>query len=138
MPNYYNHYDTVYDATYNYIGNGSYFNQADLLADVDAYNLYNMEGEKTDSPAERFLVYYYGGKYLNRFTDFIGEQKYADIYDRSECMITMAELDIIWPIKNVDTGEDLILTDIQIEAICDAYTTYIIDQTINEQRIQFY
>ena len=47
-------------------------------------------------------------------------------------MITMAELDIIWPIKNVDTGEDLILTDIQIEAICDAYTTYIIDQTINE------
>ena len=132
MPNYYNHYDTVYNATYNYIGNGSYFNQADLLADVDAYNLYNMEGEKTDSPAERFLVYYYGRKYLNRFTDFIGEQNYADIYNRSERMITMVPLEWFWPIKNVDTGEDLILTDIQIEAICDAYTTYIIDQTINE------
>ena len=130
MPNYYNHYDTVYNATYNYIGNGSYFNQADLLADVDAYNLYNMEG--TDIPAERFLVYYYGRKYLNRFTDFIGEQNYADIYNRSERMITMVPLEWFWPIKNVDTGEDLILTDIQIEAICDAYTTYIIDQTINE------
>ena len=128
--NYSNDYDTVYNATYNYIGAGDYFRKADLLADVDAYNLYNIEG--TDSPAERFLDYYYGGQYLKRFTSFIGEQKYADIYDRSECMITMAELDIIWPIKNVDTGEDLILTDIQIEAICDAYTTYIIDQTINE------
>ena len=135
MPNYYNHYDTVYNATYNYIGNGSYFNQADLLADVDAYNLYNMEG--TDSLAERFLVYYYGGKYLNRFTDFIGEQNYADIYNRSERMITMVPLEWFWPIKKVDaegndTDEDLILTETQIEAICDAYTTYIIDQTINE------
>ena len=128
--NYSNDYDTVYNATYNYIGAGDYFSKADLLADVDAYNLYNMEG--TDSLAERFLVYYYGGKYLNRFTDFIGEQNYADIYNRSERMITMVPLEWFWPIKNVDTGEDLILTDIQIEAICDAYTTYIIDQTINE------
>ena len=135
MPNYYNHYDTVYNATYNYIGNGSYFNQADLLADVDAYNLYNIEG--TDSPAERFLDYYYGGQYLKRFTSFIGEQNYADIYNRSERMITMVPLEWFWPIKKVDaegndTDEDLILTETQIEAICDAYTTYIIDQTINE------
>ena len=91
-----------------------------------------MEGEKTDSSAERFLDYYYGGQYLKRFTSFIGEQNYADIYNRSERMITMVPLEWFWPIKNVDTGEDLILTDIQIEAICDAYTTYIIDQTINE------
>ena len=128
--NYSNDYDTVYNATYNYIGAGDYFRKADLLADVDAYNLYNIEG--TDSPAERFLDYYYGGQYLKRFTSFIGEQNYADIYNRSERMITMVPLEWFWPIKNVDTGEDLILTDIQIEAICDAYTTYIIDQTINE------
>ena len=128
--NYSNDYNTVYNATYNYIGTGSNFNMPDLLADVDAYNLYKMEG--ADSPAERFLHYYYGGQYLKRFTFFIGEQSYTNIYERSKHILTMTELDLVWPIKNVNTGENLILTDTQIEAICDAYTTYIIDQADDE------
>ena len=133
--NYSDDYNTVYNATYNYIGTGGNFNMPDLLADVDAYNLYKMT--KPDSPAARFFEYYYEGGYLKRFTDFIGNKSYANIYNRCERMITMVPLEWFWAIKKVDengndTNEDLILTDTQIEAICDAYTTYIIDQTANE------
>ena len=129
---YSNDYQTIYRAAYDYIGHEGNFNMPDLLSDVDACNLYNMQG--SNNPAEKFLDYYYGGMDSKRFTYFVGDLSYAEIYSRSESMITMTALDWVWPIKKIDengndTDEDLILTDTQIEAICDAYTTYIIDKT---------
>ena len=128
-------YNTVYNATYNYIGTGGNFNMPDLLADVDAYNIDNMPNSMTI--VDKLVDYYYNNGHTKRFTSFIGNKSYMDIYNRSKRILTMTELKWVWAIEKVDsndksTGEELVLTDNQIDAICSAYATYLIDKAKNE------
>ena len=133
--NYSNDYNTVYNATYNYIGNGKYFNMPDLLADIDAYNMDNMPYSM--SIGDKLVDYYYNNGYIKRFTNFIGTQSYMDIYNRSKRILTMTELEWVWAMEKAgpddkSTGESLVLTDNQIDAICAAYATYLMDQAKSE------
>lgn len=125
-------YNTIYAETMSQIGASigeSYFTMPDLLADVDAYNLFN--SVNVNSLKETFNAYY-GSTVSTRYTDFTNGWTYQSIFDLTKNMMTNSVVNSsqVWPLKKVDnqgvkTSEGLSLTDNQMNAICYAFADYL-------------
>lgn len=124
--NYTFNYDFIYNETKRQIGiDDSQFSMPDLLADVDAYNLYN--SVNVDSLETTFNNYYNNGGTNTRYTDFTNGWTKNEIFNFTKDMMTniVVNSDAVWPLKKIDTNEELSLSDEQINAICNAFTDYL-------------
>ena len=119
-----NNYETIYDATLTLLSNQdssvTSFSMSDLLADVDAYNLYN--GINSDrSNFIRAFNEYYSSQYSMRFTNFTNSWSKQRIYDCVRCYTTNTFfLGIDWPLL-----KGYKITSTQSDAIAQAFTDYI-------------
>ena len=117
-------YNTVYNATLTLLGtqssNESSFSMSDLLADVDAYNIYN----DMNSSCSNFVTafeYYYVSNYTTRFTDFTNNWQKTQIYNCVRKYTTNTFVFFVdWPLLN---GYEI--SDVQADAIAAAFTDYI-------------
>lgn len=124
-------YDSIYDETMSQIGSASSkFSMPDLLADVDAYNLYN--SVNVSSLATTFNNYYINGGTNTRFTSFTNEWTKTEIFNLTKEMMTNSVVNssAVWPLKKVNasdqsTSEGLSLSNNQMNAICNAFTDYL-------------
>ncbi|MHB9095188.1 MAG: RHS repeat-associated core domain-containing protein [Eubacteriales bacterium] len=112
-------YTTVYNSASKLMGkSGTKFSLPDLLADVDAFNVYNDLGSSSISST---LRNYYSSGYKSRYTDFTGGMDKENI---RSIVGDYTEEYWIWPkkwplLKNVN------VTDSQSRAIRDAFTDFI-------------
>ena len=130
--NYSTSYNEIYNQAMSQIGGSienSHFSLPDLLADVDAYNLFN--NINTSSLKNTFNNYYSNG-IATRYTDFTNGWSKTQIFNLTKDMITniIINNENVWPLKKVDaignkTSEDLTLSDTQVDAICSAFTDYL-------------
>ena len=105
----------------------------DLLADIDAYNVYRLTKIDNDSIGGALIDYYHLGGCLKRFTDFSQNKNRNEIYNWSKDMMTDVAVHTVWPIKKVvksgsgytKTDETLTVTDTQVSAICAAFADYL-------------
>ena len=124
-------YDSIYNETMSQIGSSSsQFSMPDLLADVDAYNLYN--SVNVSSLATTFNNYYINGGTNTRFTSFTNEWTKTEIFNLTKEMMTNSVVNssAVWPLKKVNangqsTSEGLSLSNNQMNAICNAFTDYL-------------
>lgn len=130
--NYTNDKNTIYAETKRLIGAAasiSAFSMPDLLADVDAYNLYN--SINPNSLSSTFNSYYSSG-ITTRYTDFTNGWSKSQILGLTKDMLTNSVINSnkIWPFKKIDandnkTSEALSLSTNQSDAIAEAFTDYI-------------
>ena len=129
-------YNTVYNEAKKQIGADekvSLFSIQDLLADIDAYNVYRLTKIDNDSIGGALIDYYHLGGCLKRLTDFSQNKNRNEIYNWSKDMMTDVAVHTVWPIKKVvksgsgytKTDETLTVTDTQMNAICAAFADYI-------------
>ena len=135
--NYSNDYNVVYNEAKKQIGadeSVSLFGIQDILADVDAYNIYNLTRTTYLSSIGAALIdYYYLGGYSTRFTDFTNNMSRDEIFNLSKNTMTNVIVEWKWPLGKVvkngqsysGTDEILSVTDTQMNAICAAYADYI-------------
>ena len=124
-------YDSIYDETMSQIGSSSsQFSMPDLLADVDAYNLYN--SVVVSSLATTFNNYYINGGTNTRYTDFTNDWTKTEIFSLTKEMMTnsVVNSNAVWPLKKLNasgqsTSERLSLSDNQMNAICNAFADYL-------------
>lgn len=124
-----NNYDTIYSATYEMIGSEDYtFSTADLLADTDAYNVFQLLNNSYSNFIDAFLVYY--DKYVGtRYTRFTNGWDKGEIYNCVRNYTTnIYFLFVDWPLLNGYS-----ITDTQANAIASAFTDYIWGKIQNEQ-----
>ena len=93
---------------------------SDLLADVDAYNLYNGINNARSNFIGVFNDYY-SSQYSMRFTDFTNSWSKQRIYDCVRCYTTNTFFfGVDWPLL-----EGYEITPTQSDAIAQAFTDYI-------------
>lgn len=126
--NYTTDYNSIYTTTYQYIGkSGTKFDMNDLLADTDAYNIYN--ALDANGLKSTFTTYYSTGV-ATRFTDFTNGWTRDEIFEDTDFLMNSLVVERFSSMKKVDengkeTGEELSMTDSQMNAVCNAYTDYI-------------
>ena len=135
--NYSNDYNVVYNEAKKQIGadeSVSLFGIQDLLADVDAFNIYNLKQTTyLYSIGAALIDYYHLGGYSTRFSDFTNNMSRDEIFNLSKDIMTDSLIDVVWKMNKVtknedgykETNEPLDVTDIQMNAICAAYADYI-------------
>lgn len=129
--NYTSDYNILYNKTFELVGAPGKFSNADLLADVDAFNIWNIVNEwDNNSLKSIFTEYYLNGGTNTRYTDFIVDVSNYDFYSTAMIVMTDEGVELVWPIKKVDnegkeTDETLNVSLIQYDAICQAFTDYI-------------
>lgn len=130
-----NDYDTIYEATILLLGNhdnsASSFSMSDLLADVDAYNLYsNLCSNGSSSNFISIFDDYYQSLCMTRFTDFSGSRTRQEMYDCVRLYTTNTFfLWVDWPLLNGYS-----ITSSQSDAIAQAFTDYIWGLIQNENQ----
>jgi hypothetical protein len=105
---------------------------SDLLADTDAYNIYNIWKDMNNSysdPVSAFDNYYSGGGVDTRFTDFTNGWPKTRIYYcvRLYTIDPLAFGIIDWPLL-----DEVDITNTQADAIANAFTDYIWELVQNE------
>ena len=124
-----NDYDAVYSATYDMIGDEAHsLSMMDLLADTDAYNVYQLLNSSSSNFISAFTTYYddYVGTRYTRFTNGWSKQT---IYNCVRKYTTNTfSLGIDWPLLE---GYDI--SDTQANAIASAFTDFIWEEIQNEQ-----
>lgn len=125
-----NTYSVVYNKALSYIGHNNYsFSMPDLLADLDAYNLYN--SVDTSSLKNTFTDYYFYWGISTRYADFTNGWSYSTILETTKSSIsTSGPVSLVWPIYQVDangknTSTKISLTTNQLNAIATAFTDFI-------------
>ena len=104
------------------------FSSYDLYADVDAYNLYNLEKKQTISKA--FKSYYSKG-YKKRYTSFTYKMSEKRIKNRVYQFTKTKYLGRIpWPLY----GKNFVLNKEQSKAARDAFSDYIITERNKENK----
>lgn len=126
-----NEFDTIYDATLFLLGhqNSSVtsFSMSDLLADVDAYNIYNLLCSNETNLSSVFN-YYYSTGYNTRFTDFTNSWTKPQIYNCVRRYTTnIFFMFVDWPLL-----EGYTISTTQSDAIATAFTDYIWELIQNE------
>ena len=103
--NYSNDYNVVYNEAKKQIGadeSVSLFGIQDILADVDAYNIYNLTRTTYLSSIGAVLIdYYYLGGYSTRFTDFTNNMSRDEIFNLSKNTMTNVIVEWKWPLGKV-------------------------------------
>ena len=125
---YSNNYNTIYNTAYQFIGSPLHsFSISDLLADTDAFNIYNLLNNSTSNFFEALNGYYTNGCDL-RFTSFTNNWSKQEIYNcvRSYTTDTFF-LWFDWPIL-----EEVNISTTQSDAIANAFTDYIWEEIQNE------
>lgn len=123
-----NDYDTVYYATYDMIGDEAHsLSMMDLLADTDAYNVYQLLNSSSSNFVSAFTDYYddYVGTRYTRFTNGWSKQTIYDCVRNYTTNTFFLWQD--WPLLE---GYDI--TDTQADAIASAFTDFIWEKIQNE------
>lgn len=121
-------YDIVYYATYDMIGDEAYsFSMMDLLADMDAGNIYQLYISSASGLINAFFTYYddYVGTRYTQFTDGCSKETlYNSVRKYTTNTFALRE---DWPLLK---GYDI--TDTQANAIALAVTDFIWEKVQNE------
>ncbi len=123
-----NDYDTVYDATYNLIGDPEYsLSMMDLLADTDAYNVYTLLNSSVSNFISSFSNYYnnYSDERYTRFTNGWSRQQIYSCVRNYTTNIFFLWQD--WPLL-----EGYEITNTQANAIAWAFTDFIWEKIQDE------
>lgn len=100
---------------------------SDLLADVDAYNIYNLLCSNETNLSSVFN-YYYSTGYNTRFTDFTNSWTKPQIYNCVRRYTTnIFFMFVDWPLL-----EGYTISTTQSDAIATAFTDYIWELIQNE------
>lgn len=116
-------YEILYDSTIEMMGDENYsFGMMDLLADVDAINLYkSLNMGDIQLSFEVYYDFYNELGYQARFTRFISGKNYAEFYDIVRIYTDQYYLfPVEWPLL-----QEVILTESQSNAFASAFTSYI-------------
>ena len=123
-----NVYSVIYNATYSIIGNEAYsLSMMDLLADTDAYNVYQLLNSSSSNLIDAFTTYYddYVGTRYTQFTNGWGKQRIYNCVRNYTTNILFLWID--WPLL-----EGYNITDTQADAIAWAFTDFIWEKIQNE------
>ena len=123
-----NDYDTIYDTTYELIGDPLHtMSMMDLLADTDAYNIYQLLNSSASNMITAFTTYYsnYSDERYTRFTNgWTKQQIYNCVRNYTTNTFFLWE---DWPLLE---GYDI--TNNQANAIAWAFTDFIWEKIQNE------
>lgn len=126
--NYSNNYDTVYAAAYELVGDPFHtLSMMDLLADTDAYNIYQLLNGSVSNMIEAFSTYYskYSDERYTRFTNgWTKQQIYSCVRNYTTNTFFLWQ---DWPLLE---GYDI--TDNQANAIAWAFTDFIWEEIQDE------
>lgn len=123
-----NVYSVIYNATYSIIGDEAYrLSMMDLLADTDAYNVYQLLNSSSSNLIDAFTTYYddYVGTRYTQFTNGWGKQRIYNCVRNYTTNIFFLWID--WPLL-----EGYNITDTQADAIAWAFTDFIWEKIQNE------
>ena len=124
-----NDFDTIYNATHTLLGENAYkFSIMDLLADVDAQNIYNLLPIREHNFIYAFITYY-ANIADARYTLFANGCTREQLYNYVRVYTTNLPDNFLldWPFL---AGYDL--TDTQSDAIASAFTDYLWERIQNE------
>ncbi len=110
-------YNNVYNITWNLLVNdeSAHFSMADLYADTDAYNIYNMLKTKTYTSFSSCFTSYYSTAYSNRFLLFTNDWSKEEISECVDHYLSYAL--VLYDYEWLDTEERL--------GIGDAFTNFL-------------